>query len=312
MAHQEEREKLQFGEEELRSRRAYYELTDEDLRRLAGLRWFADKYTAEIVDAFYELLLAHPESRAFLPDDATVRRVKETQRRYFLQLFTGICDRAYAEERLRVGVAHERIGMPPKLYLGAYARYLRLIHERLRRELSDPAALAAAFTSLQKLVAFDMSLAVDAYIAANRAAVDRQQAAIRELSTPVIQVHERVLLLPLIGAIDSPRAEQIIEAVLSRVIEERAKVIILDIAGVSVVDTKVAEHLLQTTSAVRLLGAQTILTGVGAGVARTVVRLGVNISAMQTCARLSEGIALALRIVGKEIAPLRRRHHVGG
>jgi rsbT co-antagonist protein RsbR len=291
-----------IDERELRSRRAFFELTDEDLQRLAALRPFAERHLDDITEAFYELLMGHLETRRFFPDEGTVRRVKRMQREYFLGLFEGRCDLAYALNRLRVGAVHERIGMAPKWYIGAYRRYLSLILERVFGEL-EPAEATAAFLSVQKLVAFDMSLAIDSYIDANLQTLGRQQAAIRELSTPVIRVHDQVLLLPLIGTIDSQRAEQVMEAVLMRITEEKAEVIIIDIAGVPVVDTEVADHLLKTTAAVRLLGARTILTGITAQVARTIIQLGVDISAMPTRARLADGIELALSIVGKTIAP---------
>src|SRR4029079_1756551 len=99
----------------------------------------------------------------------------------------------------------------------------------------------------------EMSLATDTYVPPTLEALKRHQAAIAELSTPVIRVHERILLLPLVGTVDSQRAHQIMEAVLTRVTEEQARVLILDIAGVPVVDTKVADHLLKTTAAVKLL-----------------------------------------------------------
>ena len=131
----------------------------------------------------------------------------------------------------------------------------------------------------------------------------RHQAAIRELSTPVIKVYERILLLPIVGTVDTQRAHQIMETVLLQVVEQQAKVMILDIAGVPVVDTKVADHILKTTAAVQLLGAQTILTGISASVARTVVQLGVEITRMHTRSKLAEGIELALSIIGKKISP---------
>jgi rsbT co-antagonist protein RsbR len=291
---------LKLDEAELRTRRAFFEVTDEDLARLASLRPFAEKHTEAIVEGFYHLLLAHPETRKFFADQATIVRVKRTQRAYFLGLFNGKCDLAYVEDRLRVGAAHERIGLAPRWYLGAYRRYLELVHERLYAEL-PPAEATLAYASVQRLVFFDEALAIDTYIAATTDTVVRHQAAIRELSTPVIRVHEGVLLLPLVGAIDSHRAQQITESVLVRVSDEQAKCIIIDIAGVPVVDTNVADHLLKTTAAVKLLGAQTVLTGISAQVARTIVQLGVDISAMHTLARLADGIEIALSIVGKTI-----------
>ena len=293
---------LNLDEAEIASRRAFFALTDEDLARLASLRPLAEKILDAIVEDFYGLLLSHPETRKFFPDEATVRRVKRTQREYFMGLFAGRCDIAYVEDRLRVGAVHERIGMPPKWYLGAYRQYLQLIHQRFYAEITDPAEAGAAFISVQRIVFFDVALAIDTYIAANLEALGRHQAAIRELSTPVIRVYDRVLLLPLVGAVDSHRAHQIMESVLLNVVETQARCIIIDIAGVPVVDTRVADHLLKTTAAVRLLGAQTVLTGITAQVARTVVQLGVDVSSMHTVSRLSDGIELALGMVGKTIA----------
>jgi rsbT co-antagonist protein RsbR len=295
------RDTLKLDDQELESRRAFFALGPDDLARLAALRPFAEEHTDAIIEGFYETLLAHPETRKFFPDESTVRRVKKLQRDYFLGLFGGVCDRAYAEHRARVGSTHEHIGMAPKWYLGAYRRYLELLHERLRAHFADPAEANLAFQSVKKLVFFDMSIAIDTYIAANIEALRRHQAAIRDLSTPVIRVHDRVLLMPLVGTVDSARAHQIMETVLTRVTDDQAKVLILDIAGVPVVDTKVAQHLLQTTAAVKLVGARTILTGISAPVARTIVQLGVDISSMDTLSRLQDGIELALSYVGKVI-----------
>jgi rsbT co-antagonist protein RsbR len=294
--------KLRLDEAELAGRRAYFDITDADLGRLAALRGFAEKHTDAIVEEFYRHILGHGESRKFFPDDATVRRVKALQRQYFLGLFSGVLDLKYVEDRLRVGTAHERIGMPPKFYLGSYAQYLRLVRRHLLVELGTGEEHELAFASIQKIVYFDMALAMDTYILAGLEDLRRHQAAIRELSTPVIRVFRGVLLLPLVGAVDTQRAQQNMEAVLLRVIQEQAKVIIIDIAGVLVVDTKVADHLLKTTAAVRLLGAETIITGIRAEVARTIVQLGVDTSSMPTRSRLSEGIELALNIIGKTIA----------
>ncbi len=292
---------LKLDDAEIQSRRVFFRLGDEDLARLASLRPFAEKVTDGIVEQFYALLLSHPDTLRFFGDEATIRRVKRTQRDYFLGLFAGRCDAAYVEDRLRVGAAHERIGLAPKWYLGAYRQYLHLIHDALFEELKDETKIREAFSSIQRIVWFDVALAIDTYIAANLDALGRHQAAIRELSTPVIRVYDRVLLLPLVGAIDSHRAHQVMESVLLHIVEAQAKCIIIDIAGVPVVDTRVADHLLKTTAAVRLLGAQTILTGITAQVARTMVQLGVDVSTMHTVSRLSDGIELALGIVGKAI-----------
>jgi rsbT co-antagonist protein RsbR len=299
---------LKLDDDECRRRLEFFELTEEDFQRLTSLRPFAERWTQQITDGLYSLIMKHPESRSFFPDEATLARVKRLQNAYFLHLFSGTYDLNYVRDRLRVGAAHERIGMPPKLYLGAYRRYLALIHERLREHFKgNEGDSGKAIESIRKIIFFDMALAIDTYIAAYLETMTRHQAAIRELSTPVIKVHDRILLLPIVGTVDTQRANQIMETVLVQVVDQQAKVIIIDIAGVPVVDTKVANHILQTAAAVQLLGAQSILTGISASVARTVIQLGVEITQIDTRSKLSEGIELALSIVGKKIAPKTKR-----
>jgi rsbT co-antagonist protein RsbR len=294
---------LKLDDEELKRRLAFYELTGEDFKRLTSLKSFAERWTNDITDGLYELIMGQPESRSFFPDQATLNRVKKLQNSYFLGLFSGTYDLAYVRDRLRVGMAHERIGMPPKLYLGAYRRYLALIHTRLVEHFKgNSEEVVKALESIRKIIFFDMAIAIDTYIAAYLETMTRHQAAIRELSTPVIKVYDRILLLPIVGTVDTQRAHQIMETVLVQVVEQQARVMILDIAGVPVVDTKVADHILKTTAAVQLLGAQTILTGISASVARTVVQLGLEITRMHTRSKLSEGIELALSMLGKKIA----------
>ena len=294
---------LKLDDEECRRRLEFFELTADDFQRLTSLKAFAERWTQEITEGLYELIMKHPESRSFFPDDTTLARVKRLQNAYFLHLFSGTYDLNYVRDRLRVGSAHERIGMPPKLYLGAYRRYLALIHEKLRNHFKDNETEAVrAIETIRKIIFFDMAIAIDTYIAAYLETMTRHQAAIRELSTPVIKVYDRILLLPIVGTVDTQRANQIMETVLVQVVEQQAKVIIIDIAGVPVVDTKVADHILQTTAAVQLLGAQSVLTGISASVARTVVQLGVELTRVETRAKLSEGIEVALSIIGKKIS----------
>jgi rsbT co-antagonist protein RsbR len=294
-------ERMGMSETELQARRAFFELGDEDLARLRSLRGFAEKYTHEITEALYELILGQGETRAFFPDDGTIEHVKKMQNTYFLGLFAGRIDAEYTRDRLRVGATHERIGMPVKWYLGAYRRYLELIYERLAREIRDPDELRRSFASIEKIIFYDMALAIDTYTLSYVETVTRHRQAIRELSTPVIRMFNGIILMPLIGTIDTQRAQQVLETILKRVIEEKAKVLILDIAGVPVVDTKVADHLIRATAAAKLLGAQTILTGISAQIAETVVLLGVDITGMHTRSDLSDGIELALEIMGKRL-----------
>ncbi len=292
---------LGFTEEQLRQRLSFFRIGPPDLARLVAMRPLIERHTPAIVQAFYEHLHSQPETAEFLRDPMMLERLKVKQAAYFLELFGGRVDLTYIANRLRVGTTHERLGVPPRWYIGAFDRYLELVRGFLISEGTTSEDLQLDLAAVEKLMHFDAALAIDAYIAGHLATHERQQAAIRELSSPVIRVHDRVLLLPLVGTIDSYRAQQVMESSLMGVGAEQARVLILDIAGVAVVDTQVADHLLKTTAAVRLLGAQTILTGISPQVARTIVELGVDLSALHTRNKLSDGLELALGMVGKQI-----------
>jgi rsbT co-antagonist protein RsbR len=127
------------------------------------------------------------------------------------------------------------------------------------------------------------------------AVIRAQEATLAELSTPLLAISDKVLVMPLIGIIDTRRAQQVIETLLSGVTERRAAYVILDITGVSVVDSHVANALMSAAQAVRLLGARVILTGIRPEVAQTLVGLGVDLSSIMTKASLQSGIAATLR-----------------
>ena len=155
-----------------------------------------------------------------------------------------------------------------------------------------------------------MNRVLDAYEpAANRIAVTvgvsfvqerervirQQQLAIRELSTPVLKVREQLLILPIIGALDTARARQLTEQLLNGIRENRAKVVVIDITGVPAIDIEVANHLVQAVRASGLMGARVIITGLSAGIAQTLVDLRVDLSMMQSVGDLQGGIEEAER-----------------
>ncbi|MBA2318974.1 MAG: STAS domain-containing protein [Euzebyales bacterium] len=128
--------------------------------------------------------------------------------------------------------------------------------------------------------------------------IRQQQDAIRELSTPVLQVRERLLILPIIGVLDTQRAQQLTQQLLSAIRRHRAKVVVVDITGVADVDVAAATHLVQTVDASRLMGAGIIITGLSSEIAQTLVHIGVDLSKMNTVGDLQGGIEEAERLLG--------------
>jgi rsbT co-antagonist protein RsbR len=137
--------------------------------------------------------------------------------------------------------------------------------------------------------------------------IREQQKAIRELSTPVLQFSDRLLILPIIGMLDAERARQLTEQLLGAIQQHRAKVVVIDITGVATIDLGVANHLVQTVEAARLMGASAIVTGVSSKIAQTLVDLGVDLGMLRTVGDLHGGLEEAERLVGSADAGAERR-----
>jgi len=131
--------------------------------------------------------------------------------------------------------------------------------------------------------------------------INRQQREMLELSTPVVKLWEGILALPMIGTLDSARTQVVMESLLQKVVETGAQIAILDITGVPTVDTLVAQHLLKTVTALRLMGAECIISGVRPQIAQTIVHLGVDLQGVTTKANLADALALALKRTGSTL-----------
>lgn len=184
-------------------------------------------------------------------------------------------------------------------------RVLNVFRPRITQLLMEtfaetPSRFRAAVDAMDKFLDGAMALIGEEYLNAKERIIGEQQVAIRELSTPVLQIRDGLLLLPLVGVIDSGRARQMTDQLLHAIRANRAKVIVVDITGVPAVDSMVANHLVQVVEASRLLGALAILTGLSAEVAQTLVRIGVDLGKVQTTGNLQDGIVEANKVLGTE------------
>lgn len=167
---------------------------------------------------------------------------------------------------------------------------------RLQQQLGDkPQELSGELWRVTELLDALGLRTFSVFQSAREEVIRRQQLELLELSTPVIKLWDGVLALPMIGTLDSARTQIVMETLLQRIVETGSEIAIIDITGVPTVDTLVAQHLIKTVTAIRLMGADCIISGIRPQIAQTIVHLGVDLSAVITKATLADALALALK-----------------
>ena len=173
---------------------------------------------------------------------------------------------------------------------------------RLRETLGKDTATLADLTWMISTLFDELGLyTTEVFQASREQVIVRQQQELLELSTPVVQLWDGILALPLIGTLDSARTQVVMENLLQKIVETGAAISIIDITGVPTVDTLVAQHLLKTVAAARLMGADCIISGIRPQIAQTIVHLGVNLSNVTTKASLAAAFVVALQRTGKSV-----------
>jgi rsbT co-antagonist protein RsbR len=269
------------------------------------------KYEAELLADWMKEQLATVTLRPDLMREADLRQ----QSAEFMNLFreaaqsgnlTDIEATEWAEVReMLAGVSRSRAGQgfSPSETATFIFSFKQPLFARLRQELGkDPEAFAdevwAATVLLDRLGLYT----TEVYQKGREAMIARQQAEMLELSTPVVRLWQGVLAVPLIGTLDSARTQVVMESLLQEIVETGSAIAIIDITGVPMVDTLVAQHLLKTVAAARLMGADCIISGIRPQIAQTIVQLGVRLEDVVTKATLADAFALALQQLGLSVS----------
>jgi rsbT co-antagonist protein RsbR len=174
----------------------------------------------------------------------------------------------------------------------------RPLFTRLRGAAADGATVGDATWAISELVDTLGMQTVTTFQKSREAVISRQQEEMLELSTPVVKLWEGVVALPMIGTLDSARTQIVMESLLQRIVETGSEIAIIDITGVPTVDTLVAQHLLKTVTAIRLMGADCIISGIRPQIAQTIVHLGIDLEGITTKATLADALALAFKRSG--------------
>src|SRR5262250_1970141 len=271
------------------------------------------KYEAEILQDWVQAQMAAVTSRPDLMQKAELQE----QSRVLLQSLTqalrsgaGVADikgPAWQEVRDFLGsISESRAcqGFSPSETATFVFSLKEPVFGRLQRELiKDAPALAAEMWALTVLLDKLGLYTTEVFQKGREEVIARQQRNMLELSTPVVELWEAIIALPLIGTLDSERTQLVMEALLTRIVETGAAIAIIDITGVPTVDTLVAQHLLKTVAAARLTGADCLISGIRPQIAQTIVHLGVDLGNVVTKATLAAAFLVALDKVGADLRP---------
>jgi rsbT co-antagonist protein RsbR len=201
-----------------------------------------------------------------------------------------------------ISEARAREGFTPKDTAIFIFSLKQSLFARLQAEFAQrPEALAAATWKMSTLLDNLGLFTIEAYQKSRDQIISRQQQELLELSTPVVKLWKNILALPLIGTLDSERTQIVMESLLQKIVDTGAAIAIIDITGVPMVDTLVAQHLLKTIAAARLMGADCIISGIRPQIAQTIVHLGVNLEDVITKATLADAFVIALERTGSSI-----------
>jgi rsbT co-antagonist protein RsbR len=254
-----------------------------------------------IVDAFYIWLREQPEFATFFGSNSRmVDRVKNMQVEHWRLFFEADLNDKYVASRRHVGAVHQHIDLPTDIYFAGMRETLSAIIRQLRQVAPATAERDAMEAALTRLVFFDTYLATDEIYRVQKEKLLVTSNSLLEMSTPVTPIWDGILLLPLVGIVDSVRTQDIMNKTLAKIAETRARMFVLDISGVSAVDTAVANQLLKITRATQLMGCESIISGISPVIARTLVELGIHVGEVKTTATLRDALELALRAMGMD------------
>lgn len=279
-----------------------FRITDGDLKLI---RTFGEKFIPDLeayVGEFYDWLTAQPFFASFFQDERLVEKVKGLQIEYWRQFFDANVDDAYVEARRHVGTVHAQIELPIDIYMSAMNVSFENCVNRLSASGKPSRQSQRTILAISKLMRLDEVVTAETYTQLTNDTMLEQSKSLIEMSTPVTSIWEGILLLPLVGIIDSKRALDITARVLEEIASSQATCFILDISGVAVIDTAVANYLIKITKATRLMGCESMISGLSPAIAQTIVDLGIDVGDVQTTGNLRDALRLAFDNVGLTVS----------
>jgi rsbT co-antagonist protein RsbR len=279
-----------------------YEVSEIDFERVRLLAPHLSPKIDEFIHDLYvymRLALAH-EFDVHFPDEPALLRAQALSRRAWLEFLEAKWDDAYVKSRIRIGDVHAQLQIQPRHYLSTMNKALHMLSDRACSIGLEAKELPKIVESLWRVGQMEGAFVVDVYAQRTAEIISQQSRALTDMSTPITAIWDGILMLPVVGIVDSRRAQDIMQRMLEQIADRRALVFILDISGVAVVDTAVANHLIRMTKAARLMGSYVIVSGLSPSVAQTIVELGIEVGDMKTTGNLQDALKIAFERAGVE------------
>jgi rsbT co-antagonist protein RsbR len=253
---------------------------------------------SDILAQYSDWVQNSPDFMAIFLNQQGVKENCAVNLAHWTSFWKAVVNDDYIILRQNMGRLNASLGISLDQYFSIVTTFLRFYEELFKKIGLDTAQFLTAFT---KLINWDISIVLSAYSSAYSDILRSQNEALMLMSTPIAQLWDSILLLPLVGVVDSKRAQDIMSTMLQKVAHTQARVFILDISGVAVVDTAVANHFIKITKATRLMGCRTIISGISPAIAQTIVELGVQVDEIMTTNSMQDALKDAFRLMNVAI-----------
>ena len=280
-----------------------FSITTSDIELMSQASKLLSDFIPEFIEQWYVWLTDQEEFSLFFGSNSSnLKRVQDLQANHWQSFFAANINDNYIKERRHIGEVHAHIGLPNDIYFAGMSIASQLLADELWNIKPMPANVGDIANALTKHLFLDTYLVIDEIARIQNTRLSESHKVMMEMSTPVTPIWEGILLLPLLGILDSSRTQDIMNKSLSKIAEERTKVFILDISGVASVDTAVANQLIKITKATQLMGCNAIISGISPAIARTIIELGVNVGEIKTTSTLRDAFEIALKFINVTVS----------
>ena len=272
---------------------AAFEISLEETTYIESQVSVVSTHVDDVLDEFYTWMKEGPFYDQFFTDFSLLNEVKRLQKKYWQDFYHMSFNNEYITSRRKIGQSHAHIGLKLDSYFMGMNKF-QILWTRLIQDAPTIQDKAKALSVLSKKIHLDMYIVSDTYNTLTNKKIADQNQALMEMSTPVTSIWEGVLLLPVVGILDSKRTQDMMDSILEKISKTQATVTLIDISGVAIVDTAVANHLIKVTKSTKLMGCETIISGISPSIAHTMVDLGIEVGEIRTTATLKDALSMAL------------------